>query len=189
MTPEKRQSILKVLAANFGTDKLQHGYLPHYAWHINTEKVNTMLEIGIGKGGSAKMWKEYMPKAEIHIMDLFEDPDHMPEHEAQLIGLHTHKGDQSSLEDLKKITTQFDLIIDDGSHNASDMLASFSRLFMHNLKPGGWYVVEDLHCCEDPFYWSGTITSVNHTMLGFARRGTPNTYLYMDKIVFIQKPC
>ena len=36
----------------------------------------------------------------------------------------------------------FDLIIDDGSHNLSDILISFNYLFKH-LKSGGIYVIED----------------------------------------------
>lgn len=38
---------------------------------------------------------------------------------------------------------QFDVIIDDGSHQAGDILETWIRLWPF-LKEGGWYVVEDL---------------------------------------------
>ena len=39
----------------------------------------------------------------------------------------------------------FDLIIDDGSHIASHMLASFNYLFLEGLNDAGIYFVEDTH--------------------------------------------
>src|SRR5690606_32935288 len=42
----------------------------------------------------------------------------------------------------------FDLVIDDGSHKNAHMLKSLEMIFPH-LKPGGLYVVEDIHTS----YW------------------------------------
>jgi predicted methyltransferase len=39
----------------------------------------------------------------------------------------------------------FDVIVDDGGHNTAQQLSSFMMLFQHALKPGGLYVIEDLH--------------------------------------------
>jgi len=38
----------------------------------------------------------------------------------------------------------FDVIIDDGGHKPGQHLASLQALWPH-VKPGGWYVIEDLH--------------------------------------------
>lgn len=46
--------------------------------------------------------------------------------------------------------SDFDVIIDDGSHKSRDIISTF-KFFFPRLKPGGLYVAEDLHCS----YWSG----------------------------------
>ena len=51
----------------------------------------------------------------------------------------------------------FDLIIDDGSHVNAHILASFNALFGDYLKPGGFYVIEDLDTAYDPEYGGGNI--------------------------------
>jgi hypothetical protein len=47
-----------------------------------------------------------------------------------------------------QITTSLGIIIDDGSHVSSDIIKSF-LLFFPQLKPGGLYLIEDLHAS----YW------------------------------------
>jgi hypothetical protein len=57
-----------------------------------------------------------------------------------------HAGDQSDENFLGDIIDRyrgFDLVIDDGSHIASHIRASFDKLFPA-LRPDGWYVIEDL---------------------------------------------
>lgn len=139
-------TILYQLAATYGTDKLQHGYLDFYAKHL-PDKPKKILEIGVKEGASIRMWRECFPDAEIHGLDLFEEyplPD--------VPGTVTwHKGNQCDwllLEQLRK--ENFDIIIDDGSHNSRDQMMTFFGLFN-----GGHYFIEDIHCCEEEFYQQG----------------------------------
>ena len=44
----------------------------------------------------------------------------------------------------------FDVVVDDGSHQAADVLASFNLLFAAGMKDEGIYIVEDLHTSYHP---------------------------------------
>lgn len=191
-----------------GTDKVSHGYLPHYAEHLPSE-ISSMLEIGCFHGSSLRMWRDvYGANAAIHVIDLFSDNKQASIESMQAEGFLCHKGDQSNYPFLRSIKNQFDLIIDDGSHNAHHQQLTFMELFMNNLKPGGIYVVEDLHCCLEPFYWNDEITCLDDTILGamtnFIEDRSLNEYfnryqkswiskhiadvkIYSNKIAFITK--
>jgi hypothetical protein len=136
---------LEELAFMYGTDKLEHGYIPFYEQHLpkNPKKI---LEIGVKDGRSIQMWQKHFPDAETHGLDLFlEFP--VP----NIPGVTFHTGNQCDwriLEQLRK--EDFDVIIDDGSHNSRDQMMTFFGLFN-----GKHYFIEDLHCCRDDFYQQG----------------------------------
>lgn len=138
---------LHQLAADYGTDKLKHGYLDFYEKTL-PRNPKRILEIGCYKGASLRMWREYFPDTELHTLDLFienEPPTDIP-------GLIIHKGNQCDwllLEELRKF--DFDVIIDDGSHNSRDQMITFFGL----AHPGCHYYIEDLHCCAEDFYRQG----------------------------------
>jgi hypothetical protein len=108
-----------------------------------------LLEIGIQNGGSLDIWSKYFPSAStLTGCDInprcellrYEDP------RVQVI-----VGNVNELQTLDRILSrskQFDIIIDDGSHRSHDVLTSFLSYFPL-LKPGGLYLVEDMHCA----YW------------------------------------
>lgn len=147
---------LEQLAAKYQTDKLDHGYIPFYEQHLPKEP-KRILEIGVKEGRSLAMWAEYFPGAEIHGLDLFEenasdkvilDIDIMTNGRSSLGRFFLHKGNQCDwrvLELLRKY--DFDVIIDDGSHNSRDQMMTFFGLFN-----GKHYFIEDLHCNLDEFY-------------------------------------
>ena len=57
--------------------------------------------------------------------------------------------EQSSTEGMKKIADEhgpFDLVIDDAQHHAPETEKTF-RVFWKDVKPSGWYVIED---CASP---------------------------------------
>lgn len=169
---------LEELAIKYGTDKAEHGYCPHYE-KLMPKKPNRILEIGVFKGASMRMWREYYPDCELHGLDLFE------EHSAPLdiddaIFWEGSQTDPLLLEVVRN--HHFDVIIEDGSHNSIDQWVSFVSL----MGCCDLYVVEDLHCCTDPFYSQGL--RYEQTMLGRMKAGTfPFAHtLFDDKIAFIE---
>lgn len=169
---------LHELAAAYGTDKLQHGYLDFYAKHL-PDKPTKILEIGVKEGASIRMWRQYFPEAEIHGLDLFMEYP-IPE----IDGVIFHQGNQCDwllLEQLRK--ENFDVIIDDGSHNSRDQLMTFFGLFNGNP-----YFIEDLQCCDEEFYRDGLPLGVTAKKL-FNEHDFRHhcVYAHTSPIVLIQK--
>ena len=105
------------------------------------------LKIGFGGGDSLKLWNEYFDQAEIYCIDnnlsRIQEYNYTPEK-----GINIFYGDQSDslslIESCKQMgVTQFDIIIDDGSHVDSHIMTTFHTLFDQYLAPGGIYFVED----------------------------------------------
>jgi hypothetical protein len=151
------------LATKHLTDKMEHGYLPHYQQYLPKD-CRSLLEIGAAKGASALMWQEFYPDCDIHLLDLFLDANHVSVKWCREHFFVPHQGDQGRLKVLATIENQFEVIIDDGSHRADHQLISFKHLFFNNLVSGGLYAIEDCHCNPFPFYW-GEIVRFEDTPL------------------------
>lgn len=133
------------LALKYGSDKADHGYMPFYEQTLPKYPAR-MLEIGCLKGASARMWREWFPECELHILDLFQEHP-IPDIE----GVVFHKGNQMDwriLEELRKF--DFDVIVDDGGHLSRAQMMTFYGLFN-----GKHYYIEDLSCCLEEFYREG----------------------------------
>ena len=133
---------LKDLAKKFGTDKYSHRFCDFYEQqisHLRQEKIK-LLEIGILKGRSLKMWKEYFPHGLIYGADVI-DKSHLMEDRISI-----EKCDQENQEDLKHLFNgeTFDIIIDDGGHTMKQQQFTLANLFCR-IKPGGVFFMEDLH--------------------------------------------
>lgn len=104
-----------------------------------------LLEIGVDRGGSLRAWKEYFgPQATVVGVDI--NPDCREADDAEA-GIHIRIGAQQDKEFLGRVVEEFgpfDVIIDDGSHFTSHLIASFQFLFTHGMRPGGVYLAEDL---------------------------------------------
>ena len=140
---------LTELGTRYQTDKVEHGFCGFYHRHLAAEcpAVAKVLEIGVAGGGSLLMWRDYFPHAEIHGFDR-QRPGFSSPHR-----VHLHVGDQADRRALngliQVIGSDLDLIVDDGGHTMEQQQVSLAFLFAH-LRPGGLYVVEDLHTsfCE-----------------------------------------
>lgn len=119
-----------------------------------------MLEIGVFKGGSLELWRNYFgPSATIFGIDINPDCATMAEPPNQI-----RIGSQADPAFLAGVVDEMggapDIVLDDGSHVASHQVASFKALWP-KLKPGGVYIIEDIHSSYWP-RWEG----------GYRRSGT-----------------
>jgi hypothetical protein len=151
---------LDALALRHGVDKSSkvHGYTRTYERHFAPlrQLPIVLLEIGVGSGASLRMWRDYFPQGTIYGLDL-EDCKRL-----EGTGVRTFQGSQSDedvLERLLAATGPLDVVLDDGSHRWADQIASFRKLYPH-LKPGGYYVIEDLHTSYWDSYQSGNERTV-----------------------------
>jgi hypothetical protein len=126
---------LTEIAARFPTDKGALGYTVFYERHFKPLRRRRLdlLEVGTSEGGSLRMWAEWAPRARIVGVDI-----------APLGRVDTDRI-ETVVADVRGYTPDrtFDIIVDDGSHNPSDILAAYERLWP-SVKPGGFYAVEDL---------------------------------------------
>jgi hypothetical protein len=200
---------LQLAMERYQTDKVGHGYVPYYASSLPLN-CRSLLEIGCLHGSSLRVWDDfYGPNCDIHTIDLFLDPANMSVRACREAGFVPHQGSQDDLHFLQHIRNQFEVIIDDGSHNAHHQIISFKHLFVNNLRPGGLYVIEDVACCKDSFYWGEEVKEYAHTILATLQQyiqggALVNPYLndgevicfsnlikkvtiYEEKIIFIWK--
>ncbi|MBV9928376.1 MAG: class I SAM-dependent methyltransferase [Acidobacteria bacterium] len=133
-------------ASNYDTDKAQHThYLRNYEEYFRPllDKDVRLLELGVLKGGSLLLWRDYFERGRIAGLDLnpaeIEDPTGR---------VRLYRGGQQDTALLDRIAREcapegFDVIIDDCSHVGELARVSFWHLFDRHLKPGGLYVIED----------------------------------------------
>lgn len=162
----RKLQLLKQLNKEYpGSDKGDHSYWSSYAEFL-PDNVRHLLEIGVAKGDSALIWFKYFGKnCDISLIDLFDNPDFVSTRWCRERFFIPYQGNQSDIQFLSTIKTQFDFICDDGSHNAQDQIISFKHLFVNNLKSKGVMAIEDLHCNKEPFYWGGEVREFSDTIL------------------------
>ena len=133
-------------------------YFPIYEQHFERFRNRhvTLLEIGIGEGGSLQQWRRYLgPYAVIIGVDI--NPLCKQVEEDQIHVRIGSQNDRAFLAALAEEFGPFDIVIDDGSHVQTDINVSFDVLFPHVLK-NGVYLVEDLHAA----YWPGHAGGLRH---------------------------
>lgn len=149
------------------TEKFSDCYVEHSSkhrdyFHIYDEIINNnsidrngkykILEIGVDTGHGVRALKKYFPNSVIYGLDISEECKiHEEENINIIIG---SQEDKIVLQQLSEIN--FDLIIDDGSHNNNHVFKTFDTLFV-SLNPTniGLYIVEDVHTSYWPYYNGG----------------------------------
>ncbi len=111
------------------------------------------LEIGVFRGGSMQMWRDYFgEKATIVGIDIDESCRQFEEG-----NVHICIGSQADPAFLREVSGKwgpFDAVLDDGSHMMEHQILTFETLFPL-LKEGGVYLCEDCQCCYSPRYGGG----------------------------------
>jgi hypothetical protein len=140
---------LEQLSGIHGSDKLAQGYVWYYdlLFRALKDQPVAVLEIGIGghnvpnKGGeSLRLWRDYFPNGQIYGLDI-QDKGFLDEE--RVTTFCCSQVDTQALDEVVAITGPLDIVIDDGSHFNEHQLGSYRHLF-HHVKPGGYYVIEDV---------------------------------------------
>lgn len=157
------------LGLKHGTDKahiafLEETYLDIYQRYLEPlrQQQLNLLELGVRRGSSLRMWKAYFPNGQIYGVDY--NPDCERHKEDRIEVVIASQDDARLLTDLARRAGGFDVIVDDASHINHLTVASFRILFPY-LKPGGYYVIEDLGMSwvdytkhvGDPDFMEGTL--------------------------------
>lgn len=151
------QEPLSDIAVTGGADRWRtQGYIGHYERHLEPFRRARvgLLEIGVGgykehRGGeSLGMWRRYFRRGHIYGLDVY-DKTALNNHRVTVF--RGSQGDQEVLERITRQIAALSIVIDDGSHIASDVLTCFAGLFPR-LAPGGLYIIEDFHI---PSHWTG----------------------------------
>ena len=168
---------LKALFNMYGTDKgSPHGYDLVYEPLLRDrrESVQHVLEVGIGTlspgapssmagyaepwyspGGSLRAWRDYFPNAVIWGLDT--QPDTQADHTFgdRIVTKLADSTDNAQV-DAAVAGLSFDLIIDDGLHTFEAQVATLRNLWPR-VKPGGYYVVEDMPFTAAHIFDSGVL--------------------------------
>jgi hypothetical protein len=129
----------------YETDKVRLGYLEMYDRILAPwiDKEVKLLEIGVRRGGSLKLWRDYFVRGTIVGIDR-----KLRRHLRLGERIQLFEGSQADTRFLSEVANKvapegFDIIIDDASHVGMLTKTAFWHLFENHLKPGGLYVIED----------------------------------------------
>lgn len=121
-----------------------HNYTPAYHKLLGhrRDQVRRVLEVGVNAGCSLRMWEEYFPIARIVGFDIRENSLFTAGR------IECHYADQGDRESLVAAVQAagggpFDLIVDDGSHQAPHQIVTAETL-LPLLAADGVFVIEDI---------------------------------------------
>ena len=142
--PKSGRVAKRLDASGYDTDKwpeLLQSYEEAFSPFVDQDVV--LLELGVHRGGSLKLWRDYFIRGRIIGLDTercqIDDPT------GRIRVYHGSQDDIALLDRLARTEAPngFDIIIDDASHVGHLTRTSFWHLFTHQLKPGGYYAIED----------------------------------------------
>ena len=109
----------QLILGQYDTDKITNRYLERYDPILQpwVDKKITLLEIGIYRGGSLLLWRDYFSQGTIVGVDVALPKDFAPPDR-----IHVYEGSQADTRFLTEVANKvapegFDIIIDDASHN------------------------------------------------------------------------
>ena len=181
---------LASLASSTDKGMHDHGFVEIYErfFFDLKDKPIKILEIGIYYGGSLNLWSNYFPQANVFGIDIH------PKNEYDTDRIKTFVANQADRNQLKSFIDanggDFDIIIDDGGHTMEQQQVSFGFLFPF-IKPGGYYVIEDLHTSivnQHPEFAATPETSTLVMLENFVKRTPPyiqSRYLHSYETEYI----
>ena len=158
------------LADLYGSDKgkIKHNYCKIYENIINEllsssskeDATLNIVEYGVACGASLRMWATYLPESNIHGIDIREECKSICSDLKNVSISIFDVTNRSSVEQNLSSKGKFNLIIDDASHIAEDILDAFQNTWRY-LCSGGYYIIEDMKCTYNPKYTNKIQKSFN----------------------------
>jgi SAM-dependent methyltransferase len=185
------------------TDRVEHGYTYLYDELFSPlrYKSTRVLEIGYARGRGTRMLAEFFPRGTVHSFDIDPNLKHYSNLSRELQKrIKLYQGDQSDPDSIQRVLQQvydgprnpakrgyrqFDIIIDDGSHQPEHQQISFKKLWPE-VQPGGLYIIEDFH----PYYKNGNHETVSwlfemiHKLNCYGDKHAKPTLIDVDWIMF-----
>lgn len=112
-----------------------------------------ILEIGIFKGGSLQLWKEYFGE-QVQIFGLDIEPECKAFEEERINIFIGDQGDRAFMQKLADQLPPLDILIDDGGHTMEQQKVTFEVLYS-KVKSDGVYLCEDIGTSYIPTYGGG----------------------------------
>ena len=153
---------LDQIALLHGTDKAStaNNYTGIYTALFERKRFEPLhiLELGVFKGASVKMWCDYFPNATV----VGVDKDKIPFLKYPRYTHIQHKLSNSDSYDklMLKLPDKFDIIIDDMSHESEDIMLAAKHLYQM-LKPNGIYIAEDVYLHQAAAFKSFAVDSTD----------------------------
>jgi hypothetical protein len=166
------------------TDKNSyHSYVDVYENLFKNRQlsVKNVLEIGIERGGSLKLWNDYFVNAQIYGLDINDPPQFLSNHK-RIITQNRDAYSNDTLDYFLDNNIKFDIIIDDGPHTLESMIYIIKN-YTQLLNNNGILIIEDVQAIE----WCETLyNNVEPSLQKFSynidRRHIKGT---LDDILFI----
>jgi len=125
--------------------------LDMYQTHLgpHAAQAGNMLEIGVQSGGSVLMYHSVLPQFHYYGMDVNQNCLNFNDGTTTI-----YIGDQASVPAwatfFSTIQPQLDICIDDGGHQAHQMLTTIQQVLPH-MNAGGFFLTEDIHGQNDDY--------------------------------------
>ena len=154
--------MLSALVDNTRTDKnTTHSYLDLYQELLSSRKYSakSVLEIGIHRGGSIKLWYDFFPNATIHALDILhlnEIPNDLKNNDRIQLYTSTNAYDEIFFKKTfidKNIKCDF--MLDDGPHTLETQ-KEFIRLYSQLMTDDGILIIEDVQSID----WLQQLTEI-----------------------------
>lgn len=178
---------LTEIGCRYGTDKADyHEYTEHYQEWFEKFKSPAILEIGIWEGASLRMYDEFFQnRAQIVGVDIA-DKSYIFGSHPRISTVHGDAIEQDTVQRCKEAVGggMYDIIIDDGGHYMKQQQKALI-LYWPLLKPGGLFIMEDLHTSLMPQYNPDNTVTTLDVIRGLhpIRHGTLEvTSLYVGRL-------
>ena len=157
-----------------------HTYIEIYDKYMEKKDNISILEIGVQKGHSIRMWQDYFKDSKVYGIDVTLDNVIFD----QLENVYVCDGTDESAVNATLGDLQLDYVVDDGSHLIDHQIKSFDIIWPR-IKPGGRYFIEDVNGDE-------AIKAIgdHFTKLGLSYTLIDHRHLkgrYDDIVIFVEK--